>query len=81
MTGPDLTLLSARVRAAREARAFTQAQLAAASGLPQSQVSRIESGRTSDPAFTAVAALAGALAISLDGLADPDPDRLARELA
>ncbi|MGX7826929.1 helix-turn-helix domain-containing protein [Actinokineospora sp. 24-640] len=57
-------------RALREARgARSMTEVAAAAGVPVETLRKIESGRVPTPAFFTVAALAGALGMSLDGLA------------
>lgn len=60
-------------RALREARgARSMTEVAAAAGVPVETLRKIESGRVPTPAFFTVAALAGALGMSLDGLAAMD---------
>ncbi|AEH09636.1 MULTISPECIES: helix-turn-helix domain-containing protein [Protofrankia] len=59
--------LGAALREARGERSM--AQVAAAAGLSTETVRKIETGRIPTPAFFTVAALAGALGISLDVLA------------
>ena len=64
--------LGAVLRAARGAR--TPADVAAASGVSLEALRKIESGRVPTPAFFTVAALARALDLPLDDLADPLDD-------
>lgn len=45
-------------------------EVAAAAGVPVETLRKIESGRVPTPAFFTVAALAGALGLSLDALAE-----------
>jgi transcriptional regulator with XRE-family HTH domain len=59
--------LGALLRAARGDR--SPAQVAAASGVSLEALRKIESGRVPTPAFSTVAAVAGALGLSLDRLA------------
>ena len=59
--------LGALLRAARGDR--SPAEVAAASGVSQEALRKIETGRVPTPAFFTVAALAGALDIPLDELA------------
>ena len=75
-----LSVLPERLRTARLLRELTQQQLAVRAGVGQSQVSKLERGESADPSFFTVAALAGALNISLDALAGPDSDELLRIL-
>lgn len=58
---------------ARVSRGLTTRQLAARSGVTGSLVSQIETGRVSSPRFHTVVALARALKISLNRLAETDP--------
>jgi transcriptional regulator with XRE-family HTH domain len=58
--------LGALLRAARGTR--SPAEVAAASGVSQEALRKIETGRVPTPAFFTVAALAGALDVPLDGL-------------
>jgi transcriptional regulator with XRE-family HTH domain len=54
----------------REARGpRSMAEIAIASGVPAETLRKIETGRIATPAFFTVAALAGALGLSLEGLA------------
>ncbi|SOD93471.1 helix-turn-helix domain-containing protein [Blastococcus haudaquaticus] len=65
--------LGALLRAARGDR--SPAEVAAASGVSQEALRKIETGRVPTPAFFTVAALAGALDVPLDRLlADLAPD-------
>ncbi len=53
----------------REARGpRSMAEIAAASGVPAETLRKIETGRIATPAFFTVAALAGALGLSLEDL-------------
>ena len=58
--------LGALLRAARGSR--SPAEVAAASGVSQEALRKIETGRVPTPAFFTVAALAGALDVPLDSL-------------
>jgi transcriptional regulator with XRE-family HTH domain len=54
----------------REARGTrSMAEIAAASGVPAETLRKIETGRIATPAFFTVAALAGALGLSLEDIA------------
>ena len=54
----------------REARGpRSMAEIAAASGVPAETLRKIETGRIATPAFFTVAALAGALGLSLEEIA------------
>jgi transcriptional regulator with XRE-family HTH domain len=61
--------LGAAIRAARERRGLTQADLAHALRVPQTTIARLESGGRADPRFSTVALIAAALGVSLDALA------------
>jgi transcriptional regulator with XRE-family HTH domain len=61
-------VLGRLLRRARGARSMVQ--VAAAAGIPVDTLRRIESGRVPTPAFFTVAALAAALDIPLDELAE-----------
>lgn len=76
----DTAVLPQRLRSARRVRQLTQPEVAKRSGLSQSQISRLESGQTSDPAFSTVAAVARALGVSLDAIAAPDGDEFLRQI-
>lgn len=56
------------LREARERAGMTQQQLADASGVPQSVISRIESGVTANPGISIVLRLARRLRLSADQL-------------
>jgi len=59
--GARLGLLLRQARGPR-----SMAEVAAASGVPAETLRKIETGRTATPAFFTVAALAGALGLSLE---------------
>ncbi|PLS77235.1 MAG: XRE family transcriptional regulator [Chloroflexi bacterium] len=50
----DLFAFGERVRTLREQRGMRQGELAAAAGISQSQLSRIEKGQASEPAYSLV---------------------------
>jgi transcriptional regulator with XRE-family HTH domain len=85
MAKPDI--VGRRVRQLRLRRGMTQAQLAEATGLPQSQISQIESGARLGSAIQlkAARAIAFALGVSLDALAgvptDPNESERAPTMA
>jgi len=60
-------LLGSALREARGARSMVE--VAAAAGVPVETLRKIESGRVPTPAFFTVAALAGALGLGLDEVA------------
>ena len=74
MAKPDI--VGRRIRTLRKARGLTQAQLAEATGLPQSQISQIESGARlgSTIQLDAARRLAFALGVSLDAVAGVPTD-------
>lgn len=55
----------------REAKGFSQKEVAASLSMPQPQYSRIESGKT-DPSFTTLERIAKALGVSLSELFEAD---------
>lgn len=57
-------------KALRERAKLTQAQLAEAAALDQTAVSRIELGKVKSPQYATVAALAGALNVSAECVAE-----------
>lgn len=57
------------LKALREKAGLTQEQLANASGVHQTTVSQLETGRNKNPAYSTVAALATALATTPDVVA------------
>lgn len=59
------TAVSGQIADLRQVRGLTQAQLAAASGCTQSQISRIESG-TLTPTLTTIERIAAALSVRMD---------------
>jgi transcriptional regulator with XRE-family HTH domain len=85
MAKPDI--VGRRIYTLRKARGLTQAQLAEATGLPQSQISQIESGARlgSTIQLDAARRLAFALGVSLDAIAgvptDVESERKPAELA
>jgi transcriptional regulator with XRE-family HTH domain len=75
----DLALLGRAVRELREQRRLSQAQLAAATGVPQRRIGALEAGRL-DPDYVLLVALARALGvrpvtlvIRAEGLAEEEP--------
>jgi transcriptional regulator with XRE-family HTH domain len=58
----DLALLGRAVRELREQRRLSQAQLAAATGVPQRRIGALETGRL-DPDYVLLVALARALGV------------------
>lgn len=61
-----------RIRVSREARGWSQAQLATASGVKRQTLSLWENGTTKNPSLNEVAAVAQVLGVSLDYLAGLD---------
>jgi transcriptional regulator with XRE-family HTH domain len=60
--------LARRVRQLREAAGLSQQALATAAGLSISVVTHLEQGKKADPRISTVAALAGALGVTVDRL-------------
>lgn len=81
MTSLDATLLARNIRSSRTQRGITQGRLAELGQLSQGDVSKLEAGKTKDPALTTLIKLAKALALSLDDLVCRDEDALSRRLA
>lgn len=67
------------VREARERKRLTQEQLAAESGIDQSTISDLETGRHTNPRLTTVQRLADALGIAPSRLRFTKPDETVRE--
>jgi transcriptional regulator with XRE-family HTH domain len=65
--------LGERLRAAREAKSWTQNKLSKVSGIPSNSISQYEKDRV-DPSFFAATCLADALCVSLDWLAGHKDD-------
>jgi transcriptional regulator with XRE-family HTH domain len=76
----DPQALFERLRLARQARQMTQTQLAQLAGITQATLSRMEQGAIIKPTFETVIALAGALRISVQALADVSPRLFLSEL-
>ncbi len=77
-------MMGERIRDARTAAGMTQEQLAAAAGLKQFHISRIERGDIKDVLGDTLARLAKALNVSADyllGLTEEESDREAAALA
>lgn len=60
-----------RLKVLRDARDWTQMDLAAAAGIQLGIVSKIEGGTTKDPRWSTVCALADALGVPVTALRDP----------
>jgi transcriptional regulator with XRE-family HTH domain len=60
--------LGKRLRRSRQMRGFTQMELAALSGVPQPQISKLESGGTDDPGVKSIRNLALVLGVTVDYL-------------
>lgn len=59
------TTMGTRLRSLRERAGLTQTELAQRSGVEQTVISRVESGRTKSPSVSTMRALADALGVSL----------------
>jgi transcriptional regulator with XRE-family HTH domain len=70
----------ARLRQARAEFNMPQAELARRSGIPQSQISKLEASRAKDPALSTVLALAAAMDITPETLFVQDADTFSRQL-
>lgn len=76
--GNDVNGLGQRIREARSRLGWSQNELASRAGVKQPTLQRIEAGLRLDPSIRTVAALAGALGCSLDGLLElPAPQPMA----
>lgn len=60
--------IGAALRRCREEAGLTLRDVARSSGVSVNQISQVESGRRSDPAFTTVAKIAAGLRLSLDSI-------------
>ena len=69
-----------RVTTAREARAWTQSDLARRSGVSASYISRLESGEFTRPSHENLAAIARSLGIRVSDLTDPPADESTDDL-
>lgn len=63
---PDVTFDAAKVRTAMDAKGWTAYRLAAESGVPQQTISKLLNGERTDPYFSTVCRLAGALGVKVD---------------
>jgi transcriptional regulator with XRE-family HTH domain len=63
-------MLSEKIKQCRKAQGYSCSQIARRTGYPVSTIHNIESGASKDPHFKIVCAIAKALDISLDELAD-----------
>jgi transcriptional regulator with XRE-family HTH domain len=71
-------MLGERLERARQAKRMTQEQLAAASGVKQSHISRLESGDIKDIKGSTLRRLARALGVTTDELLGMDEEEDAR---
>jgi transcriptional regulator with XRE-family HTH domain len=67
----EIQIDGARIRALRQARGWTQKELLFNSGVDQSAISNLESGRQKGASTETMVALARALAVPLDSLFEP----------
>jgi transcriptional regulator with XRE-family HTH domain len=67
----DLGSLGKRLKGMREAAGLTQQRLAVKAGVSVSSLFQLEQGQKTDPRISTVAALAGALGVSVDDLLGP----------
>jgi transcriptional regulator with XRE-family HTH domain len=70
----DLRLLGNRVRFLRRTKGLEQRELAAASGVHQTTISRLERGLVERPAVNDVVAISKALGVSLSELLPQEPE-------
>jgi transcriptional regulator with XRE-family HTH domain len=75
MTRKELASLAARLKALREAAAWTQQDLASRAYISISMVSQIERGIKTDPRVSTILALADALAVDVGDLLGRPPAR------
>jgi transcriptional regulator with XRE-family HTH domain len=71
----ELPAFAVRLKALREARGLSQAELAEAAGLHLSVVFKIEQGVRDDPAWSTVQALAEALGVEVTAFVERKPGR------
>ena len=69
VTNYDTEALLEALRKAKDASDLTNADIAAESGIPESTIAKLFSGRTPNPTFETVACTAYALGVSLDSMA------------
>lgn len=67
-------MIGAKIRAARQARNWTQAELAEASGISLNYIKQLEGGHKPNPTQDTLQKLARAFGISLDELVEPAQD-------
>jgi len=84
--GIDVNGIGQRIREARSHRGWSQNELASRAGVKQPTLQRIEAGLRQDPSIRTIAALAGALGVTIDALVDqaaplPTPQSDASQLA
>lgn len=80
---PDLSVVFAKIRKAKDASGLTNQELSDMSGIPYNTVCTITAGTAKQAAFPSVAAICVALGLSLDetlGLRDTDTSDYIREL-
>jgi transcriptional regulator with XRE-family HTH domain len=86
MHGVIIEKIGARIQGLRQQHGMTQDELAASSGVPQGNISRLERGLASDVQLTTLMKLARALGVSVEDLIAPirgleiedDPEARAR---
>lgn len=69
------------IRDARDARGWTNQRLADESGVPESSVQKILTGKTLNPSFDSISAMCRALNLSLDALCGIDSNAAVDEIA
>jgi transcriptional regulator with XRE-family HTH domain len=73
MSAPAMTPISIRLEELRNAKGWSQAELARRSGVPQSTISRIEAGKTNSIELSNLERLASALGVNAAVLIEHTP--------
>ena len=79
MPNDVLSVLGARLKAARKERNLTQERLAEMSGRSVRHIAKIETGKV-NPSFEALCTLVKALGVSFDSIFDPASEQVEAEL-
>lgn len=79
MPNDVLTVLGARLKAARKERDLTQERLAELSGRSVRHIAKIEKGEV-NPSFEALSTLVKALGVSFDSIFDPASEQVEAEI-
>lgn len=81
MSTKQIETLRSRIALARQSKGMKQSDLADKTGLPQSQISKFESGNTKDPSFATVLKISNALDLPLEILVEEEAEVFIRALS